>query len=130
MRRALVAILLALTIFAAVYGFAATLSAGATPLGAGNAAVATCQTAGTATGAYTIAYDSALGGYAVSGITVHNLAAGCATKTVAVTLTGAANAVISTVTGVVPAGGGSLALSPATAVAAANVTGLSVAISG
>jgi hypothetical protein len=61
---------------------------------------------------------------------VKNLDAGCATKTVSVTLTGAANATLCAVTGVVPAGGGSLALSPGAAVAAAGVTGVSVAING
>jgi hypothetical protein len=129
-QRALLAVLLALGSFGAIYGFAATLGAGASPLGAGSASVATCQAAGTATGAYTIAYDSMLGGYRVSGITVNNLAAGCAAKAVSVTLTGAANAVLGTIAGVVPAGGGSLALSPGATVAAASITGVSVAISG
>lgn len=122
--------LLALSIFGAVYGFAATLDAGASPLAAGNAAVASCQAVGSATGAYTIAYDSALGGYKVGGITVKNLDAGCAAKAISVTLTGAANAILTTISGIVPAGGGSLALSPGATVAAASVTGVSVGING
>ena len=130
MRRALVAILLALTSFAAVYGFAATLSAGASPLGAGSGAVASCQAGVTATGASTVVYDSISGGYKISGITVEGIDAACAGKAVSVTLTGAANGILSTIAGVVPAGGGSLALSPGATVAAANVTGISVAISG
>jgi hypothetical protein len=128
--RTLVAVVLALGLFAAVYGFAATLDVGTTPLGAGNAPVASCQSAGSATGGYTIAYDSALGGYKIAGISVRNLAAGCAAKVVSVTLTGAANALLTTVTGIVPAGGGSLALSPGDTVAAASVTGVSVGING
>lgn len=124
------ALLLALTIFGAVYGFAATLNVGASPLAAGNASVASCQAAGSPTGAYTVAYDPALGSYGIAGITVKNLDAGCAAKTVSVTLTGEANAILATISGVVPAGGGSLALSPGTAVAAANVTGVSVGING
>jgi hypothetical protein len=122
--------LLALTIFGAVYGFAATLNVGASPLAAGNASVVSCQASGSPTGAYTVAYDPALGSYGIAGITVKNLDAGCAAKIVSVTLTGAANAILATISGVVPAGGGSLALSPGTAVAAANVTGVSVGING
>jgi hypothetical protein len=124
------AVLLALTIFGAVYGFAATLNVGTSPLAAGNASVASCQSTGSPTGAYTVAYNPALGAYGIAGITVKNLDAGCAAKVVSVTLTGAANAVLATISGVVPAGGGSLALNPGTAVAAANVTGVSVGING
>jgi hypothetical protein len=128
--KTVVAVLLAVTIFGAAYGFAATLNVGSSPLAAGNASVASCQAAGSPTGAYTVAYDPALGTYGIAGISVRNLDAGCAAKTVSVTLTGAANAALATVSGVVPAGGGSLALSPGTTIAAANVTGVSVAISG
>jgi hypothetical protein len=129
-RRTLVAIVLALTIFGAVYGFAATLNVGANTLSAGNAAVASCQAAGTPTGTYTLAYDSTLGGYKVGGVTVTGIDAGCATKAISVTLTGASNANLGTITGVVPAGGGSLALTPSATVSAALVTGVSVAING
>jgi hypothetical protein len=129
-RRTLVAIVLALTIFGAVYGFAATLNVGANTLSAGNAAVASCETVGTPTGTYTVAYDSTLAGYKVAGVTVTGLDAGCATKAISVTLTGAANANLGTIAGVVPAGGGSLALTPGSTVSAAGVTGVSVAING
>ena len=129
-KRTLFATLLALTIFGAVYGFAATLSVGANTLSAGNASVASCQASGTPTGTYTVAYDSTLGGYKVSGITVTGLDAGCATKAVSVTLTGAANANLASIAGTVPAGGGSLALTPGSTVSAASVTGVSVAING
>jgi hypothetical protein len=129
-RRTLFAVLLALTIFGAVYGFAATLNVGANTLSAGNATVASCQASGTPTGTYTVAYDSVLGGYKVSGVTVTGLDAGCATKAVSVTLTGAANANLASIAGAVPAGGGSLALTPGATVSAALVTGVSVAING
>jgi hypothetical protein len=128
--RTLAAILLAVTIFGAVYGFATTLNVGTSPLAAGNASVASCQDTGSPTGKYSIAYDPALGGYRIAGITVSNLAGACATKAVSVTLTGAANAVLATVAGVVPAGGGTIALSAGATVAAANVTGVSVGIDG
>ncbi len=57
-RRTLFAVVLALTIFGAVYGFAATLNVGTDTLSAGNATVASCQTSGSPTGTYTTAYDS------------------------------------------------------------------------
>jgi len=129
-KRTLFSIVLALTIFGAVYGFAATLNVGANALSAGNASVASCQASGTPTGTYTVGYDSTLGGYKVSGVTVAGLDAGCATKAVSVTLTGAANANLASLAGTVPAGGGSLALTPGSTVSAASVTGVSVAING
>jgi len=128
--RTLATILLAVTIFGAVYGFAATLNVGTSRLAAGNASVASCQDTGSPTGKYSIAYDPALGGYRIAGITVSNLDAACASKAVSVTLTSAANAVLATVAGVVPAGGGTIALSAGATVAAANVTGVSVGING
>jgi hypothetical protein len=129
-RRTVVAVVLALTIFGAVYGFAATLSVGANTLSAGNASVASCETVGTPTGTYTVAYDSTIPGYKVATVTVTGLDAGCATKAISATLTGAANANLGTATGTVPAGGGSLVLTPAGSISAANVTGVSVAING
>jgi hypothetical protein len=129
-KRTLFSIVLALTIFGAVYGFAATLNVGANTLSAGNASVASCQASGTPTGTYTVAYDSTLAGYKVSGVTVTGLDAGCATKAISVTLTGAANANLASIAGTVPAGGGSLALTPGSTVSAASVSGVSVAING
>jgi hypothetical protein len=129
-KRTVFSIVLALTIFGAVYGFAATLNVGANTLSAGNASVASCQASGTPTGTYTVAYDTTLAGYKVSGVTVTGLDAGCATKAVSVTLTGALNANLSSLAGTVPAGGGSLALTPGSTVSAASVTGVSVAING
>jgi hypothetical protein len=128
-KKTLFALVLALTIFGAVYGFAATLNVGTNQLSAGNATVASCE-AGTPTGTYSVAYDSTLGAYKVSGVTVTGLDAACATKTVSVTLTGSANANLGTITGAVPAGGGSLALTPGSTISAASVTGVAVAING
>jgi len=129
-KRTIFAALLSLTIFGAVYGFAATLNVGSNTLSAGNATVASCQASGAPTGTYSVAYDSTLGGYKVSGLTVTGLDAGCASKAISVTLTGAANANLGTATGTVPVGGGSLALSPSGTIAAASVTGVNVAING
>jgi hypothetical protein len=129
-RKTLFATLLALTIFGAVYGFAATLNVGTNQLSAGNATVASCQSSGTPTGTYTVAYDSTLAAYKVSGVTVTGIDTNCASKTVSVTMTGAAGANLGTITGTAPVGGGSLALSPGSTIAAASVTGVAVAING
>ena len=129
-RKTVFALLLALTIFGAVYGFAATLNVGTNQLSAGNATVASCQASGTPTGTYSVAYDSTLSAYKVSGVTVTGIDTNCASKTVSVTLTGAAGANLGTITGTAPVGGGSLALTPGSSISAASVTGVAVAING
>jgi hypothetical protein len=63
-------------------------------------------------------------------VTVTGLDAACAAKNISATLTGASSANLGTATGVVPAGGGSLVLTPVGSIPAANVTGVSVAING
>jgi len=130
-RKTLLALVLALTIFGAVYGFAATLSVGANSLSAGNASVASCQQSGTPTGTYSVAYDTTTAAYKVSGVTVTGLDnTNCSGKTVSVTLTGTSGTAIlgSTMTGTVSAA--TLALTPGTTIAASSVTGVSVAING
>ena len=72
-RRTLFAVVLAITIFGAVYGFAATLGVGSNTLSAGNVAVASCQATGTPTGTYTTAYDSTIPGYKVASVIVTGL---------------------------------------------------------
>jgi hypothetical protein len=132
-RRMLFASLLALTIFGAVYGFAATLNVGTNTLSAGNAAVASCQASGTPTGTYTVAYDSTVPGYKVSGVTVTGMDPGCNGKTVAVTLTGAASASLASGSATYnSAGSNTTVLIPSLSAnpAAALVTGVSVAVNG
>jgi hypothetical protein len=128
-KKTLFAFVLALTIFGAVYGFAATLNLNTNQLSAGNAAVASCQ-ATTPVASYAVAYDSTLGGYKVGTITVTSLDAACASKAISVTLTGAAGANLNTIAGVVPVGGGVTTLTPGATVSAALVTGISVAVNG
>ena len=129
-KKTLFALVLALTIFGAVYGFAATLNVGTNQLSAGNATVASCQASGTPTGTYTVAYDSSISGYKVSGVTVTGLDAGCASKAISVTLSGTSGTGLNTISGTVPVGGGTLALTPGSVVDAKNVTGVAVAING
>ena len=129
-RRTLFAAVLALTIFGAVYGFAATLPVGSNSLSAGNDAVASCQVTGTPTGTYTTAYDSTIPGYKVASVIVTGLDdTNCNGRAISVTLTGASNANLATITGTVPATG-NLTLTPGSSVSAAAVTGISVAING
>jgi len=127
-RKTIFALLLALTIFGAVYGFAATLNVGTNQLSAGNASVASCQASGTPTGTYSVSYDSTISSYEVSGITVTGIDVGCNGKTLSATLTGAAGASLGTVSGTIS--GTSLALTPAAHLNAVSVTGISVAING
>lgn len=130
-RKTLFALVLALTIFGAVYGFAATLNVDANTLSAGNATVASCETTGTPTGTYQVAYDTTNKAYGVSGVTVTGLDAACAGKAISVTLTGNSGATnLQTVAGTVPAGGGSLVITPSGFLSAASVSGVSVAING
>jgi hypothetical protein len=128
-KKTLFALVLALTIFGAVYGFAATLNVGTNQLSAGNASVASCQASGTPTGTYTVAYDASISSYAVSGITVTGIdSTNCAGKTLSATLTGAAGANLGTVSGTIA--GATLALTPAAHLNAVSVTGISIAING
>ena len=132
-RRMLFATLLALTMFGAVYGFAATLSVSATALSAGNASLPSCQV-GSPTSSYGLAYDSTVGtsgGYKVSSVTVSGLTAACASKTVSVVLTDSSNAQLATGSATIPAGGGSVAISSLTGTApASSVSGVQIAING
>jgi hypothetical protein len=130
-KRTLFAVVLAVTIFGAVYGFAATLGVGSNTLSAGNATVASCQ-ATPVTGTYTTQYDSSIPGYKVASVLVTGLAATCGNKPVSATLTDSSNNAIAggTLTGSAPAAGGTLTLTPASPVSAATVAGVSVAING
>ena len=132
-KRTIVAAVLALTIFGAVYGFAATLNVGASVLSAGNATVASCQQSGTPTGTYTLAYDATLHSYKVSGVTVTGMDANCNGKTVMVTLTGSGNSSLATGSAAYSSAGsntqvaiGSLSADPDSTL----VTGVSIAING
>jgi hypothetical protein len=127
-KKTLFALLLALTIFGAVYGFAATLNVGTNQLSAGNAAVASCQASGTPTGTYTVSYDSTISDYSVSGMTVTGIDVNCNGKTLSATLTGSGGTSLGSASGTVS--GTSLALTPPAHVDAKSVTGISVAING
>lgn len=91
-RRLAVTIVAAATVFASVFGIAASLNVTAAGLGAGAATVASCDTDGVTTG-YTVAYSAAAGGYAVSTVNVSGIATpDCNGRTMKVTLVGASDA--------------------------------------
>ncbi len=133
MKRTLFAAVLALTIFGAVYGFAATLNVNANALSAGNAAVASCQQSGTPTGTYTLAYDSTLHSYKVTGVTVTGMDAGCNGKTVMVTLTGSGNSNLATGSATYNSAGANTQVAVSSLSATPDstlVNGVSIAING
>lgn len=129
MKRALLAALVAIMTFGAVYGLAASLNLASDSLGAGTATVASCQ-AGTLTATYTSTYSAATPGYTVGTVTVTGLAATCYSKPYKITLSGAGNASLGEATGTTPAAGTSFAATFAPAISAVSVTGIAVVISG
>ena len=80
-------------------------------LGADNGAVTSCDTDGVSIAYGAPAYDAASGVYKVSTVTVSGIAVGCAGKTVAVTLSDAANASLGSGTAVIAGTSASITLS-------------------
>jgi hypothetical protein len=114
-------------VFGAVTAFAATLNVNTKSLGAGNATVASCNAS--ASVSYNTAYSAALPGYKVTTAPV-STAVGCASMSYRVTLTGAGNSSLAEVTGTLDATGAASPDFSSNNVAAANVTGVSVVITG
>ena len=134
MKRYLIALLVGGTVFAGVYGMAASLDVGSGSLGAGNTAVAACQS-GTLTASYATSYQSSLPGYRVGVVTVNGLdttsGTNCASKAYRITLTGASDASLGEITGTTPASGTSFTADfTSSNVAAESVTGVHITISG
>ena len=99
------------------------------PVG-GNVSVAACQS-GTLTAAYATAYDSTIPGYKVGIATITGLQSGCYTMSFKVTLVNTSNTSLAEVTGTTPGSGTSFTADFTTNnVAAANVTGVHVVITG
>jgi hypothetical protein len=97
-----VATVAAVTVFASVFGFAASLGLTTTGLGAGSAVVASCGTGIQA--AYTTAYASGIPGYAVSQVNLSSIPAACQSKSYKIQLTGAGGAAVGTeMSGTLPA---------------------------
>ena len=113
--------------FGAVTAFAATLSVSSKSLGSGNATVASCNA--TAQVTYNTSYAASIPGYKVTTTPV-TTAAGCATMSFKVTLTGAGNASLGEITGSLDSSGNASPDFSASNIAASAVTGVSVAITG
>jgi hypothetical protein len=127
MKRYLVPVIAGVTVFGAVTAFAATLGVTSTGLGSGNGGVTSCNA--TAAVSYTTAYAPALPGYKVATAPITS-AATCSGKAFKVTLTGTANASLAEIVGTLDATGAFAADFSANNILAANVTGVSVVISG
>jgi hypothetical protein len=119
------------TVFGSVYGFAASLGVSTSGLGADNKVVASCGSG--MTFAYTTSYYSGLPGYAVNGISLSNIPAGCLNKSLAVTFTDGSNAALgSQVTASLPATGttSTVSITPsADDIDASKVANVSVVVS-
>jgi len=127
----IVAAVAAFIVFASVYGFAASLSINTGGLGADTKVVASCGTG--MTFAYTTTYYSGVPGYAVNGINLSAIPAGCLNKNLSVTFyNGSNNAVGSAVTATLPASGTtqSISITPSSnTIDASVVTGVAVTVS-
>lgn len=113
-------------VFGAVTAFAASLNVTSGSLGAGNATVASCNSAAS------VSYNTALssGVYKVTTAPV-TTAAACKGMSYSVTLTGASNASLAEVTGTLDATtGAALPDFTSNGISAASVTGVSVVITG
>ena len=126
--KTVLAAVIASIVFAAVYGFAASLGLTSSGLGAGSAVVAACGTGINA--AYTTTYSASIPGYSVSQVNLSAIPAACLSKSYRIQLTGAAGvAVGSEMTGTLPASGTTANISTAGTPDASLVTGISVVIS-
>jgi len=91
-RRALIALIVGIMVFAIVFAVAASLSVTSSSLRAGTGTVASCDTNGVAT-SFDTTYDATAVGYEVTTVHVAGIATpGCDGLTMKVTLIGAADA--------------------------------------
>jgi hypothetical protein len=124
----MIAAVLALVVFAATYGFAASLGLSSSGLGAGSALVSSCGT-GIQAG-YSTTYSASIPGYSVSQVNLSSIPAGCLSKAYKIQLTGAAGAQIgSEMSGTLPASGTTASIATAGTPDASLVTGISVVVS-
>jgi hypothetical protein len=122
------AAVLALIVFAATYGFAASLGLSSSGLGAGSAVVSSCGTGIQA--AYSTTYAASIPGYSVSSVNLSSIPAGCLSKSYKIQLTGASGvAVGSEMSGTLPASGTTASISTTGNPDASAVTGISVVVS-
>ena len=112
------------------FGAASAASLGglaSTNLGSNDAVIAACDSNGVSL-AYTTSYDATASKYQVTSVTLSGIAAGCAGQTAAVTVKGTGGASVANASTTVAGTSDTMALS--VPVAAENVLGASVVISG
>jgi hypothetical protein len=126
-KRLLIPAVVGVVTFGAVTAFAATLTVNSKSLASGNAGVTACNAS--AAVSYNTSYSATLPGYKVTTAPVTSAIA-CATMSYKVTLTGASNASLGEITGTLDAAGAASPDFSASNVSAANVTGVSVVITG
>jgi hypothetical protein len=126
-RRFVVALSAGALVFVMATAFAASISLTGTSLGAGNASTSSCNAS--AAVSFNTSYSASLPGYKVTTAPV-TTAAGCASKAFKVTLSGSSNTSLAEVTGTLDASGNASPDFSSSNVAAANVLGISVVITG
>jgi hypothetical protein len=126
-KRFLIPAVVGVVTFGAVTAFAATLSVSSNKLSAGNTAVATCNAV--AQVSYATTYSSSIPGYVVSTATI-TTASTCSGMAYKVTLSGSGNTSLGEQTGSLDVNGGATTPAFSPSVNAANVTGVSVVITG
>lgn len=128
--RTLLAALLASITFAAIYGFAASLGSAATGLGAGARLVTSCGSGISL--AYTTRFDPGISGYAVDGMNISNLPAGCLGKKLSVSFSNRSNGAEGTaISDILPASGTSqsIAIDPnSNTIAASQISDVSFVV--
>ena len=132
MKRALIAGVAALLVFATLYGFAVSLTVTSDSLGAGSVAVAACQSTALNT-TYGPTYQSGLPGYESTTVTVNGLdetAPKCGGKAIRLTLANGANTSLGEQTATLPTGVATTQAFTFTGVSAASVFGVHIVISG
>jgi hypothetical protein len=89
-RRPILSLVIGAIAFSTALAFAASLTVASGSLGAGNAAVSSCDTDGISV-SYSPTYDSSIPAFKVSSVSVANIAAGCNGKTLKVEVVGTGN---------------------------------------
>jgi len=126
-----VAVLAAVVVFAGAYGFAATLGSSTADLGAGSNVIASCGNGITL--AYTAEFDADKSGYAVNGIELSNIPAGCQSKSLSATFYDSSGTTVGSAVGATLTASGttqSIAITPSTnTIDADRVSGVSIVLS-
>jgi hypothetical protein len=128
-KRLLITTLVFVTVFTTVFAFAATLGVTSDGVGAGNAAVASCDTDGVST-AYANDWDATDKRYEVTSVTVSGIADTCDGKLLKVSLADSSNVRLGDGSVTIPTGAGTTATvgSLSTNPAASAVTNVHVVI--